>query len=87
MYFGAIAVVVAADVSTGARILLLGVFNLAYVAPLIAITVTVAALGHRADPALRQARTRVERSSHLLLAALTAASGVYLIVIGIQGLR
>jgi cytochrome c biogenesis protein CcdA len=87
MYFGAIAIVVAADIDTLDRVLLLAVFNLAYVAPLLAITVTVAALGRRADPALRRARTLVERYSHLLLAGLTAASGVYLIVIGIQGLR
>lgn len=87
MYFGAIAIVVAADIGTVERVVLLAVFNVAYVAPLLAITVTVAALGHRADPALRRARTLVERYSHLLLSGLTAASGVYLIVIAIQGLR
>jgi cytochrome c biogenesis protein CcdA len=87
MYFGGIALVVAADISTADRVVLLAVFNVAYVAPLIAITVAVAVLGRRADPALRKARALVERYSHLLLAGLTAASGIYLIVIGIQGLR
>jgi cytochrome c biogenesis protein CcdA len=87
MYFGAIAIVVAADISTAERVVLLGVFNVAYVVPLIAITLLVALLGHRADPLLVRARVVVERYSHLLLAGLTAASGVYLIFIGVRGLR
>jgi cytochrome c biogenesis protein CcdA len=86
MYFGGIALVVAADISTPERILLLGVFNVAYVAPLIAITIAVATLGHRVDPLLVRARSIVQQWSHRFLAALTAASGVYLIVIGIKGL-
>jgi cytochrome c biogenesis protein CcdA len=86
MYFGAIAIIAAADIDTVQRVVLLAIFNVAYVAPLILITATVAALGHRADALLVRAREIVERWSHWFLAALTAGSGVYLIVIGIHGL-
>jgi cytochrome c biogenesis protein CcdA len=86
MYFGAIAIIAAADIHTIERIGLLAIFNVAYVAPLILITVAVAALGHRADRILLRARDGVERWSHWFLAAITAGSGVYLIVIGLQGL-
>jgi cytochrome c biogenesis protein CcdA len=87
MYFGAIAIIVAADIPTIESVALLAIFNVAYVAPLIAITVSVAAFGHRAERVLLRARDVVERWSHWFLAAITAGSGVYLIVIGIGGLR
>ena len=87
MYFGAIAIVAAADIHTISRVVLLVIFNVAYVLPLIAITVTVAVLGDRADAFLVRARELVERWSQFFLAALTGGSGVYLIVIGIAGLR
>jgi cytochrome c biogenesis protein CcdA len=86
MYFGAIAIIAAADIHTIERVVLLAMFNVAYVAPLIAIVVAVAALGRRAERVLVRARDVVERWSHWFLAAITAGSGVYLIVIGIRGL-
>jgi cytochrome c biogenesis protein CcdA len=86
MYFGAIALIVAADINAVQSVLLLAIFNVAYVAPLIAITVAVAALGRRAEAVLRRARDIIERWSHWFLAAITAGSGVYLIVLGVRGL-
>ena len=86
MYFGGIALIVAADIHTIERVTLLAMFNVAYVVPLMAITVTVAALGRRAEQPLVRAREIVERWSHWFLAAITGGSGVYLIVIGVRGL-
>jgi cytochrome c biogenesis protein CcdA len=86
MYFGAIALIAAADINTVERVTLLAIFNLAYVAPLVLITVAVAALGRRAEAVLLRARDIVDRWSHWFLAAITGGSGVYLIVIGVRGL-
>jgi hypothetical protein len=43
-------------------------------------------LGRRAERALARTRDAIARWGHWLLAALTAASGVYLIYVGIRGL-
>ncbi|MDA0164224.1 GAP family protein [Solirubrobacter ginsenosidimutans] len=86
MYFGAIALIVGAVLPIGEQLGLLVVFNVAYVAPLIAITVLTAVFGVRAQPALLRVRDFVARWGGVLLAALTAGSGVYLIFLGVRGL-
>jgi len=85
MYFGAIAVIAGGDLSAVKSLILLAVFNVAYVAPLILITVAVAALGDRADAMLARARVLVSHWSQRVLALLTAAVGVYLIYLGLSG--
>jgi cytochrome c biogenesis protein CcdA len=84
MYFGAIALVVGADINAIKTVILLGIFCVAYVAPLIAITVVVAALGDRADPFLAKARVLVANWSQRVLALLTGAVGIYLIYLGLS---
>jgi cytochrome c biogenesis protein CcdA len=86
MYFGAIALVVQSGLPVLHQVALLAIFNVAYVLPLIVITVLTAVLGRRAEPALARMRDFIARWGHWLLAALTAASGVYLVYVGIRGL-
>jgi cytochrome c biogenesis protein CcdA len=86
MYFGAIALVVGADLNVTERVVLLAIFNVAYVFPLIGITTIAAVMRGRAEPVLERVRDFVARWGHRVLAALTAGSGCYLIVIGIRGL-
>ena len=86
MYFGAIALVVGSGLGVASQILLLAIFNVAYVLPLIAIAVLTAALGRRAERTLARTRDFIAGWGHWLLAALTAGSGVYLIYVGIRGL-
>jgi cytochrome c biogenesis protein CcdA len=86
MYFGAIALMVGADLSVASRVVLLVVFNLAYVAPLIGIAVIVGVMRERAEPLLGTIRDFVARWGHRVLAALTGASGAYLIYLGVSGL-
>ena len=86
MYFGAIALIVAADITLAARVGLLIIFNVAYVVPLLAITVLVAVLGGRAAVVLGRLRNFVMRWSTRLLAIITGASGGYLIAAGVKGL-
>jgi cytochrome c biogenesis protein CcdA len=86
MYFGAIGLVVNSGLRVVQQIALLAIFNIAYILPLIAITILTAMLGGRAERALARARELITRWGHGLLAALTAASGVYLIYVGIRGL-
>jgi cytochrome c biogenesis protein CcdA len=85
MYFGAIAVIAGADLRAAKSLILLAVFNVAYVAPLIVITVAVAVLGDRADRMLARARELVAHWSQRVLALLTAAVGLYLIYLGLSG--
>jgi cytochrome c biogenesis protein CcdA len=86
MYFGAIALVVGSGLRVVPQIVLLAVFNVAYVLPVIAITFLTATLGRRADRTLARTRDFIASWGHWMLAALTAASGVYLIYAGIRGL-
>jgi cytochrome c biogenesis protein CcdA len=86
MYFGAIALVVGAALPIPDQIVLLAVFNVAYVVPLIAITLLTAVLGTRAQPTLLRVRDFVARWGGRLLATLTAGSGLYLILLGLRGL-
>jgi cytochrome c biogenesis protein CcdA len=86
MYFGAILLIVAAGITDAARVVLLVVFNVAYVAPLIAITILVALFGNRISGLLDRLRDLVTRWSARLLGTITGACGCYLLVIGIAGL-
>lgn len=86
MYFGAIALVVESGLRVVRELVLLAVFNVAYVLPLIAITILTAVLGPRTERAFARTRDAITRWGHWLLAGLTAASGVYLLFVGVRGL-
>jgi cytochrome c biogenesis protein CcdA len=86
MYFAAIALIVRADLSAASEVGLLVVFNVAYVVPLLVVTVLAAVLGPRAEPLLERLRGFVTRWGHRLLALLTGGGGAYILVKGIAGL-
>jgi cytochrome c biogenesis protein CcdA len=84
-YFGAIAVIVAADVPLVAQLLLLGMFNALYVLPLVLILCARILLGSRARSAMTRASASVERLAAPLLAAAAGAGGAALVIRGAQG--
>jgi cytochrome c biogenesis protein CcdA len=86
MYFGAIALTVAAELSKPERIGLLAVFNVAYVTPLLLIALLVALLGPRAKDTLVRMNQLVARWGPRVLTAITAVSGCYLVALGLIGL-
>lgn len=86
MYFAAIALIVRADISHASEVGLLVVFNVAYVVPLLAVTVLAGVLGTRAEPLLERLRAFVARWGHRLLALLTGGGAAYILVKGIAGL-
>jgi hypothetical protein len=61
------------------------VFNLAFVAPLIAIVAILVIAGDRADPLLRRCGEWLQRHWPVVLAALLLVAGGALTVIGAAG--
>jgi hypothetical protein len=86
MYFAAIALIARADIDAASEVALLVVFNVAYVVPLLVVTLLAATLGPRAKPLLERLRGFVARWGHRLLALLTGGGGAYILVKGIAGL-
>jgi cytochrome c biogenesis protein CcdA len=85
-YFAVIATTVASGVALPAQIAALAVFNLVFVAPVLAIICVLAVAGDRAEPALVRARDWLQRNWPVLLAALGLLIGVGLVVYGAAGL-
>jgi cytochrome c biogenesis protein CcdA len=86
MYFAAIALIVRADISAPEEIGLLVVFNIAYVVPLLVVTVLAGVLGPKAEPLLERLRAFVARWGPRLLAVLTGGGAAYILAKGIAGL-
>jgi len=86
MYFAAIALIARADISGTAEVGLLGVFNVAYVVPLLGVTVLAGVLGPKAEPLLERLRAFVACSGPRLLAVLTGGGGAYILAKGVAGL-
>jgi cytochrome c biogenesis protein CcdA len=84
-YFGAIAVIVAADAPFVGQLLLLGMFNALYVLPLVLILFARIVLGSRARSAMARASAAVQRLAAPLLAAAAGAGGTALVIRGAQG--
>jgi cytochrome c biogenesis protein CcdA len=85
-YFAAIATVVGSGVSLTRQILLLVLFNVCFVAPLIAIAVVLAVAGDRAEALLTRVRDRFRANWPKLLAAVAVVAGLVVILLGISGL-
>jgi cytochrome c biogenesis protein CcdA len=81
-YFGAIAVLVSADLPLAGQITLLGLFNVFYVVPLALVLVAHLALGARCHAALARVRGVVDRIAGPLVAAGAAAAGAALLAHG-----
>ena len=86
MYFAAIALIVRADISGAEEVGLLVAFNVAYVVPLLVVTVLAGVLGPKAEAPLERLRGFVARWGHRLLALLTGGGGAYILAKGIAGL-
>lgn len=85
-YFAVIAVIVGADVAIPAQIALLGVFSAAFVAPMLAILIVMAAAGDHADRVLAPAGAWLQAHWPGLLAALALIIGVGFFGLGLGGL-
>ena len=85
-YFAAIAALAASSQRLATDILLLLVFNLIYLAPVLAIAIVRALAGRRAVDLLTQAREIVLRRAGAVTAGLVLVIGIALLVIGTIGL-
>lgn len=86
-YFAAIAAIVDSDAGLPVQLGLLLVFNVLFVAPLLAMMIAMVVAGERAEPLLKRTRERFERHWPALTASLFAAAGVVLIFFGAIGLH
>jgi cytochrome c biogenesis protein CcdA len=85
-YFAAIAAIVGSGFDITRQIVLLLVFNLCFVAPLLAIVATLAFAGPNAQRWLTTGRERLEARWPALLAGLALVAGVFVMLLGITGL-
>jgi cytochrome c biogenesis protein CcdA len=84
-YFGAIAVIVSADVPAAAQLILLVAFNVLYVLPLALVPGAHLAFGARGHALLARIRGAVERIAAPLLVVGAGGAGVALVVRGAAG--
>ena len=85
-YFAAIALIVGSGVSDTGKLFLLVLYCVVYALPLIAIAVTVAVLGQRAEGILEPVGDWLSAHWPLVVGPLTAVFGVVILVLGIVGL-
>lgn len=85
-YFAVIAAVVGSGANLGTQVLLILIFNLCFVAPLLAILATVVFAGDQAGPILARGRDFLQRRWPLLLAILAIVAGVFVTVLGVTGI-
>lgn len=85
-YFGVIATVVGSGRNVADQILLLLIFNAAFVAPLVAILVLRILARGRGEQTLASWLLRLDRHAAALIPALVLAIGIVLLVLGATGL-
>ncbi|MBV9819332.1 MAG: GAP family protein [Solirubrobacterales bacterium] len=85
-YFAAIAAVVGSDFDVARQVILLLLFNVCFVAPLLAIIVTLAWAGPDAASVLSRGREFLDRRWPVVLAVLGLAAGVIVTFLGTTGL-
>ena len=82
-YFGAIALIVGSGVSNAGKVLLLVLYCVIYTLPLIAIAVTLAVMGDRADRVLRPIGDWLLTHWPIIVAPTTATIGIAVLAFGI----
>jgi cytochrome c biogenesis protein CcdA len=82
-YFAAIAAIVGTGAPVGSQLLLVVLFNLVFVAPLLAIVAVRAIAGDRATDKLARLRDGVARHAGMVLAVVLSAGGLALIAVGL----
>jgi len=85
-YFAVLAGIVASNASVAQEIVLLVLYNVAFVLPLLAIIVLVLFAGERADPWLQKGGAWLQRRWPVVLASLLLFVGSVLTVLGGTGL-
>ena len=85
-YFAVIAGITASDAAIPQEVLLLVLYNVAFVLPLIAIVLILLLAGDRADPLLRRVGDFVQRRWPVVLAGLLLLVGAALTLLGGAGL-
>ena len=85
-YFAVIAAVVGSGLDPVRQLILLGLYNVAFVLPLILMIVTLTVAPGHAERILRRVRDFLQRRWPVLLAGLALLAGTFVTVIGITGL-
>ena len=85
-YFAVVAAVVGSDLSLTRQLVLIVIFNAAFIGPLVAITALRRLAGPRAERPLASVRARLDRHTGALVAAVTAVLAVALLLVGAVGL-
>lgn len=85
-YFAVIAAVVGSGLDPGRQLILLGLYNAAFVLPLILMILTLTIAPDRAERILARTRDFLQRRWPVLLAGLALLAGLFVTVIGITGL-
>lgn len=85
-YFAVVAAVVGSGQSLTRQVLLIVIFNAAFIAPLGAIAAVRRLAGARVEQPLASVRARLDRHAGALVAGVTAALAVVLLLVGAAGL-
>jgi cytochrome c biogenesis protein CcdA len=85
-YFAAIAAILGADLELVGRTLALLVFNVLFVAPILVVFVLRSLAAERAERWLQRAADSLQRRAAVVLAGLTGAAGLFLLVFGLTGM-
>ncbi len=85
-YFGALAAIVGSGKPLYKQIVLLALFNVCFVAPLVAILLTLTFAGPRAQVYIGKVRNYLQRHWPLVLAVVALTVGGFVIALGVTGL-
>jgi cytochrome c biogenesis protein CcdA len=85
-YFAFAVAVVGSSAAAPAKVVLIGIYNLAFVAPLLAAAIVLVIVGEAADPWLERAAGWLQRRWPVVLATLLLLVGSALTVLGGTGL-
>jgi cytochrome c biogenesis protein CcdA len=85
-YFAVVAAIVGSGLGLGKQLLLLLVYNLCFIAPLLAIALAVSVAGEAAVERLRHLRTLLRDHWPAIAATVALIAGVFVTVLGVTGL-
>jgi cytochrome c biogenesis protein CcdA len=85
-YFAAIAAIVGSGFGIVSQVIVLVVFNLCFIAPLLAIIATLTFAGPNAQRVLISGREKLERHWPLVLAILALIAGLFATLLGVTGI-
>jgi hypothetical protein len=85
-YFAAIAAIAASDAALGTQLALVGVYDVLFVLPVVAILVALTVAGARGERLLGSMRGWTQRNAPAVLAGTLTAIGLALLAVGLTGL-